>query len=684
MTDSARICMPYLLCSLCAGMTALLLAAPACPLSPDLRIAQFYHTAWTAKEGAPTDIGDLAQTRDGYLWIAGSAGLFRFDGVRFGRIDAIRGRPLLSRFVRSLWAPPEGGLWIGYTFGGVSFISNGSLTNYGEPEGLPVGTVRGFGQDKSGTVWVATSRGLRRFDGSQWIDVSTELQLPKTYVSTLSFDRSGTLWVAVDNSIMYLHPGQRALASTDIRVSGEIQFVEGRDGILWLNDTHQGIRALYVPSDPANASKDWIRLADPGSGPIYTRFIDREGTLWMSTPAGLRRLRDPASLLRHGLAAGASADLLSPTDGLTSIGSSSGLEDREGNVWIGTLGGLDKFREQRLTRIDLPNATDPLALIIGVALAAGDAGAMMVGEYSKTGAFKITKGSTVEAVPGPREINCAHRDPDGIIWFGGAEQIWHSAGERWVAIDLPVRNFATQGYSGVQAMTKDRLGVLWVSIVRAGVFRLADGKWSRYGEPAVSLTTDSDGRVWLGYPNSQVQIVDKDTVRRLSVTDGLNVRVSAHDDLELAFSQIPQDLAADEKIEFRLIVEGTPRLLRPRIRDEVYRIGREALANAFRHSGASVVETVLDYARDRFRIVVRDNGCGMDPEVLRSGREGHWGLSGMHERSNKIGACLNVRSADAAGTEIDLTVPASAAFESSASGSFMDWLARLYSRGEKE
>jgi signal transduction histidine kinase len=169
-----------------------------------------------------------------------------------------------------------------------------------------------------------------------------------------------------------------------------------------------------------------------------------------------------------------------------------------------------------------------------------------------------------------------------------------------------------------------------------------------------------------------------------SAVRGLRTLHSAHDDLELAFSQIPQDLAADEKIEFRLIVEGTPRLLRPRIRDEVYRIGREALANAFRHSGASVVETVLDYARDRFRIVVRDNGCGMDPEVLRSGREGHWGLSGMHERSNKIGACLNVRSADAAGTEIDLTVPASAAFESSASGSFMDWLARLYSRGEKE
>jgi signal transduction histidine kinase len=115
----------------------------------------------------------------------------------------------------------------------------------------------------------------------------------------------------------------------------------------------------------------------------------------------------------------------------------------------------------------------------------------------------------------------------------------------------------------------------------------------------------------------------------------------------------------------------------------VYRIGREALANAFRHSGASVVEMTLDYAGDHFRMVVRDNGCGMDPQVQRSGREGHWGLSGMHERTKKIGSRLNVRSADGAGTEIDLTVPASAAFEPAGSGGLRDWLARLYSRGRK-
>jgi signal transduction histidine kinase/ligand-binding sensor domain-containing protein len=498
-----------------------MLASPACALSPDLTIKQFYHTAWTAKDGAPTGIQSVAQTTDGYLWIASEAGLFRFDGVRFERIDTIRRQRLPSSNLHTLWAPPSGGLWVGYAFGGASFISNGRITSYGEREGLPVGTVRAFAQDKSGTVWVATTRGLRRFDGSRWVDVGAELLLPKTYLSTASFDRSGTLWIAVNNSIMFLRPGQRALATTDIQLEGEIRFLEGPDGTLWLVDATKGVRALSVPAGQRNASKDWIQLGDPRSGPIDVVFIDREGMFWISTPTGIRRLGEPTGLLRHGLADEAAADVFLPVDGLTAPPSQetlTGLEDREGNVWLGTAGGLDRFRESRLTRINHLSANG-----FGFALAGGEDGAMLVGEYSKNGAFKVTEGSTVEAVPGLRYITCAYRDPDSILWFGGPEMIWHSAGQRWVAIDLPVHNLPKQGYSGVQAMTKDRSGALWVSIVRAGVFRLADGKWSRYGEPAVSLTTDSEGRVWLGYPNSQVEIVDEDTVRRLSAADGLNV-----------------------------------------------------------------------------------------------------------------------------------------------------------------
>ena len=176
------------------------------------------------------------------------------------------------------------------------------------------------------------------------------------------------------------------------------------------------------------------------------------------------------------------------------------------------------------------------------------------------------------------------------------------------------------------------------------------------------------------------QVVDEG---RNAVRD-LRSRDPSRDALEHALAQIPQDLAIDERIQFRLLVEGTPRAMRPQIRDEVYRIAREALANAFRHSQASTVETVLEYSAKRFRMVIRDNGCGMDPDVLQSGREGHWGLSGMRERASKIGARLKVLSAPNAGTEVDLGLAGGAAFEASATRRWTDWLGRLYLRSEQE
>ena len=498
---------------------ALVLAAPAYALSPDLKIKQLYHTAWTAKEGAPTDIEDLAQTSDGYLWIASTAGLFRFDGVHFERIDSMHGQRLLSTSVYALWAPPSGGLWVGYAFGGASFIRGSMISNYAERDGLPVGSVRSITQDKDGVVWVATTRGLRRFDGTRWIDVGGELNLPKTYTSMVKFDRSDTLWIAVDNSIMYRLAGQHELRTTDIQLRGEAKFLEGPDGTVWLIDESQGARALSLQSGSFSESKGWFRLGDPRLGPIDVKTIDGEGTFWMSTPTGIRRLRDPADLLRHGLDNRASPDDFLVAEGLTgpaSKGFFSGLEDREGNVWIGTTGGLDRFRESRLTKVDFVNDSD------GFALAAADNGVMLVGADSMHGAFKVTGGSTVEVVPGPHDITCAYRDPDGNIWLGGRDTVWRSAGSQWVAINLPVE-MGARPYFGVQAIAKDSLGTLWVSIARVGLFRLVDGKWSRYADPAVSLAAGADGRLWMGYPNNQVQVVDKDSVRHLSAADGLDV-----------------------------------------------------------------------------------------------------------------------------------------------------------------
>jgi signal transduction histidine kinase len=143
---------------------------------------------------------------------------------------------------------------------------------------------------------------------------------------------------------------------------------------------------------------------------------------------------------------------------------------------------------------------------------------------------------------------------------------------------------------------------------------------------------------------------------------GLRSSSNASLDLEQALSRI-QDELVHEPIDFRVIVEGERRPLHPVLRDEVYRIGREALINAFRHARAKSVEVELKYSSTHLRLLVRDDGCGIDPQVISSGQEGHWGLLGMRERSDRIGARLHVFSSATAGTEIELSVPSHVAFQ---------------------
>ena len=113
-------------------------------------------------------------------------------------------------------------------------------------------------------------------------------------------------------------------------------------------------------------------------------------------------------------------------------------------------------------------------------------------------------------------------------------------------------------------------------------------------------------------------------------------------------------------------VEGTPRDIAAFPRDETYRIAIEAVRNAFRHAHAKRIEVEIRYGQRRFRLRIRDDGKGMDSKILsRHRNEGHYGLTGMHERADSIGGKLVVWSQLDAGTEIELTVPASIAYAKS-------------------
>jgi signal transduction histidine kinase len=191
------------------------------------------------------------------------------------------------------------------------------------------------------------------------------------------------------------------------------------------------------------------------------------------------------------------------------------------------------------------------------------------------------------------------------------------------------------------------------------------------------LPEDSPAKPSLG---RVLQLMRQVTEEGRNAVRGLRSSGNGSFDLEQAFSRIPIELGLQNEMDLRIIVEGAPRLLHPLLRDEVYRIGREALANAFRHSRAKKIEVELDYSARQFRVLVRDNGRGIDPQVLESGREGHWGLPGMRERAERIGARLHVWSSAAAGTEVELSVPSHIAFLSDSSHPPRSWFSRLHSR----
>ena len=177
-------------------------------------------------------------------------------------------------------------------------------------------------------------------------------------------------------------------------------------------------------------------------------------------------------------------------------------------------------------------------------------------------------------------------------------------------------------------------------------------------------------------PEEATQVLDAALIRADQALDesrhsiqGLRPSLSAENDLDQILITTGQELASSNHAEdgaprFEVIVEGERRGLPPMIKDEIGRITRELLRNAFRHARAQEIEVEIRYENDVFRLIVRDDGKGMDPKILKDGgRAGHWGLPGVQERARGIGARLDFWSEAGVGTEIRLTLPAAIAYE---------------------
>jgi signal transduction histidine kinase len=162
-----------------------------------------------------------------------------------------------------------------------------------------------------------------------------------------------------------------------------------------------------------------------------------------------------------------------------------------------------------------------------------------------------------------------------------------------------------------------------------------------------------------------LEVVQRVLEEGRAVLQGLRAAAFAPASVERELSGFVEDFATSG-VRCEITVTGNPKALRADVQEQINLIGREALVNALLHSGATCIETEVEYSPRRLRVIVRDNGRGIDPQVVRARRDWHWGLVGMRERAEGIGATLEIWSRPGAGTEVEIEVPSHAYAESCA------------------
>lgn len=488
-----------------------LVPAPARALAAQRHIGQFHHTSWTVKEGAPGQVTALAQTRDGYLWLATQIGLFRFDGVQFERFEPPDSNAFPATSISTLYAPPSGGLWVGFRYGAVSFIQGDQLTHYGEADGLPTSTVFRFAQERDGTLWAATFTGLVRLRGQRWERLGPQRRYPGQQARTVFVDASGTVWAASERGVAFLRRNATAFERVPATVGRITQFAQAPDGTIWIAESDGAVRPL--PRDdtpPAQA------LPLPSAGLLF----DRDGGLWATTLGdGVFRLRFPA---QGPDVDGPKANVFEGfrrVDGLSSDYAHPVLEDREGNVWVGSSRGLDRFRHSNVVPAVFPDGAQDFAIV------PGDDGALLTGSRNKP--LMQLKGQSLTFLDLAPPITAAYRDRDGVVWLGGPDGLWTLRAGRIAEVTaLPVAR-----YSGVQAITRDAGGALWVSLNTPGVYRLHERQWRHFrdlpgmppGSSPLTLLPASDGTLWMGFARNKISRMKDGVIESLGAGQGLNV-----------------------------------------------------------------------------------------------------------------------------------------------------------------
>jgi ligand-binding sensor domain-containing protein/signal transduction histidine kinase len=670
------------------------------------RLRQGGFTPYTRAEGLPADhVGPVYADAGGRTWFAPvQGGLYSLQHGRIERVTAAG----LDRDV--VYAIAGGGddVWVGRKQGGLTRlrVTGGAVhaATFTNRDGLAPGSIVALHRSRDGTIWAGTlgaGASVSRANGAGFSTYTTANGLASNIVTSIAETGDGTVWLATPQGLSAFAGGRwRTYGVAEGLPPGAINCVlgSGADASLWVG-TAAGLVRIVEGRVVANPLPPMLRHQ------IFGLAEDNRGSLWVATSN--RLLQVALDRLRRGALGEEDIREFEKADGLPSVESSrrerSLIQGPDGRIWLSTTRGLAVVDPARLpprmpaiagvhtisvdgVPLDLFGAV-PLRIppnperiafgLVGVSLSSPQQVRL---RYRLDGSDRDWSAATTasEAIythlaPGPYRFRVMSstgdgrwRESDASVAFVVEPAFWQTS---WFRL-LVVAACGGLAFAAYQMRTRQLTRQLNVRFEErlAERTRIAQELHDTLLQGVMSASMQL---------HSAVDDLPADTPIRQELERVLHLmsrvsdegrvavrglRTESGDDLEQAFFLVRQEYASRNGADFEVTVEGRVRTIHPLIRDEVYRIGREALVNAFRHARAKRIEVELEYSPRHLRMLIRDDGCGVDPAVLHAGREGHWGLSGMRERARRIGGQLTLSSRAASGTEVELVLPASVAF----------------------
>ncbi|MGA3225697.1 MAG: two-component regulator propeller domain-containing protein [Acidobacteriaceae bacterium] len=622
-------------------------------------------------------IYSIAGNRD-ELWIGrqqGGLSRLRYTDGSFATKTYTQVDGLAQNSVYTVHQNPDGTVWAGTVSAGVSRFKDGRFATYTVADGLGANSVTSIEDGPNGMMWFGTAGGLTKLENGAWRNYTVHDGLPANNVTSLLRDATGILWIGTTGGLAFSSSGHISAAAAQQELLREpiLGMADDRIGFLWIATSRHVLRIrrdALLQDHVLDADIREYGLADGLHGTEGVKrdrsvVKDSQGNIWFSLNFGLsvvhpnRANSEPSPAIAHVETVSINGNPV-PLQGSLRIPSTQRRIVIDYSALSLTAAGQLRFR-YRLDGFD-HGWSEPVITRQAVYTNLGP------GSYR----FRVAASTGSDLWRGAEATIPFKIEP--ALWQAWWFQLSCVASLLllfWLIYRLRLHQMSRQLDMRVEERTNERTRIareLHDSLLQGFQGLVLHLQAAQHMLPA--RPEDAKRALDMALDQGDQALADA-----RSAVEDLRASTVIANDLGQALAVAGKELGAhDSAVQFVVIVEGKPRNLDPLLRDEVYRFAREALRNAFNHARAHNIEVEITYEDPRFLLRIRDDGVGIAPNVLGLGsRPGHWGLPGMRERAQSLGGQMEVWSESGAGTEIQLTIPASIAYEEFLPEKFYFW-----------